>query len=230
MMKAIRVLYVEDEASLGTIVKDSMESRGFEVLFCKNATEGLYAFKTQSPEICVLDIMMPGMDGFEMAKEIRKINKSIPIIFLSAKSQTSDVVKGFEIGAHDYIKKPFSIEELLIRMQSILNRGKSQKTEEPIEPICHIGRYIFHTEKQLLIYENIEKKLTHRESEILRMLYENRNKVLERDIVLMELWGDNSFFNARSMDVFITKLRKYLKNDPRIEIVNIRGIGYKLIV
>ncbi|MBT3208279.1 MAG: response regulator transcription factor [Bacteroidetes bacterium] len=228
-MEAIRVLYVEDEESLGMIVKESMESRGFDVLFCKNAKEGLQAFKTMSPEICILDVMMPGMDGFEMAKEIRTVDKNIPIIFLTAKSQTSDVVKGFELGAHDYIKKPFSIEELLVRMQFILRREKSELSREVMDIIFNIGNYKFHTERQTLLFEGNEKKLTHRETEILRMLCENRNQVLERDAVLMKLWGDNSFFNARSMDVFITKLRKYLIKDSRIEIVNVRGIGYKLI-
>ena len=177
----------------------------------------------------LLDVMMPGMDGFEMAKEIRTVDKNIPIIFLTAKSQTSDVVKGFELGAHDYIKKPFSIEELLVRMQFILRREKSELSREVMDIIFNIGNYKFHTERQTLLFEGNEKKLTHRETEILRMLCENRNQVLERDAVLMKLWGDNSFFNARSMDVFITKLRKYLIKDSRIEIVNVRGIGYKLI-
>ncbi len=228
-MEAIKVLYVEDEESLGMIVKESMETRGFEVLFCKNAKEGLYAFRTKAPEICILDIMMPGMDGFEMAKEIRKTDKNIPIIFLTAKSQVSDVVKGFEIGAHDYIKKPFSIEELLIRVQSIISREKKAPEKGEKLSTTYIGNYKFMMDQQVLIYDASEKKLTHREAEILRMLCENRNQVLERDAVLMKLWGDNSFFNARSMDVFITKLRKYLIKDPRVEIVNVRGIGYKLI-
>lgn len=225
-----RILYVEDEEALGTIVKDSMESRNYEVLFCKNANEGLYAFKTKQPDICVLDVMMPGTDGFELGRQIRQLDNHIPIIFLTARSQTSDVVKGFEIGAHDYIKKPFSIEELLVRIQSILKRESPQLHTEIKEEIISIGDYRFHINKQLLVYEKLEKKLTHRETEILKMLCENRNQVLERDHVLNKLWGDNHFFNARSMDVFITKLRKYLIKDPRIEIINVRGVGYKLIV
>ncbi|MBI9033070.1 MAG: response regulator transcription factor [Bacteroidales bacterium] len=228
-MDRIRVLYVEDEEALGMIVKESLEVRDFDVLFCKNANEALHAFKTKSPDICVLDVMMPGMDGFELAKEIRLKDQNIPLIFLTAKSQTKDVVRGFELGAHDYIKKPFSIEELIIRIQSIVRRHKATPEPESKVKEFQIGDYYFNVEKQILIFESNEKKLTHREAEILKMLCENKNQVLERNIVLQKLWGDESFFNARSMDVFITKLRKYLIKDSRIEIVNVRGVGYKLI-
>lgn len=229
-MKAYKILYVENEEALGTIVKDSMESRNYEVLFCKNANEGLYAFKTKKPDICILDVMMPGINGFELGKQIRNLDPNIPIIFLTARSQTSDVIKGFEIGAHDYVKKPFSIEELLIRIQSILKRKSQDFSQEIKETVVPLGDYRFHYDKQLLLHQKHEKKLTHRECEILKMLCENRNQVLERESVLLKLWGDNNFFNARSMDVFITKLRKYLAKDSRVEIVNVRGIGYKLIV
>ncbi len=228
-MDKIKVLYVEDEEALGMIVMESMEVRGFEVLFCKNAKEALHAFKTKSPDICVLDVMMPGMDGFELAKEIRQQDQKIPLIFLTAKSQTKDVVKGFELGAHDYIKKPFSIEELIVRMQSIVRREKTTPEPESTTTEFAIGDYYFNFEKQTLVFDRNERKLTHREAEILKMLCENKNQVLERNTVLLKLWGDDSFFNARSMDVFITKLRKYLIKDSRIEIVNVRGVGYKLI-
>ncbi len=228
-MNGIKVLYIEDENSLGFIVKESMLSRGLEVFLCRNATEGLEVFLTKSPDICVLDIMMPGMDGFQMAEEIRKRDKDIPIIFLTARSQTEDVIKGFKLGANDYIKKPFSIEELLIRMQSILERENTLKNNNTYISIFQIGDYTFDSDKQTLTYNNKERKLTHRESEILKMLCEHKNEVLSKDLVLVELWGEASFFNGRSMDVFITKLRKYLHDDKGVEIVNVRGVGYKLI-
>lgn len=228
-MKGIKVLYVEDENALGFIVKESMVSRGLEVYLCRNAVEGLEVFVNNSPDICVLDVMMPGMDGFQMAEEIRKRDKDIPIIFLTARSQTEDVIKGFKLGAHDYIKKPFSIEELLVRMESILERENVLENSNTNISVFQIGDYTFDSDKQVLIYKKKEKKLTHRESEILRMLCENKNDVLPKDAVLVELWGEASFFNGRSMDVFITKLRKYLSKDNGIEIVNVRGVGYKLI-
>jgi DNA-binding response OmpR family regulator len=228
-MKKAKILYLEDEESLGMIVSESMLSRGYEVIYCKNAKEALFQFENKTPDICVLDIMMEGMDGYELAELIHKKNPAIPFLFLSAKSQTSDVVKGFQLGAHDYVKKPFSIEELLVRVDSIISRNQmgSQQQEEAEE--YHIGNYSFHVSKQTLSYDGSEKKLTHRETEVLKLLCLHKNEVLERTVVLDQLWGDDSFFNARSMDVFITKLRKYLQKDPRVEIINVRGVGYKLI-
>lgn len=224
-----KILFVEDEQSLGLIVKESLEIRGFEVKYCQDGKAGLRAFKEFKPDICLLDIMMPIKDGYTLAQEIRKIDKAVPIIFLTARSQSADVVKGFEVGANDYIKKPFSMEELIVRVKARLsdNHGVSELDSDQNSFV--IGSYNFEYHKQTLEFHGEIRKLTHREAEILRMLSLNRNKVLERSKVLDKVWGDDNFFNARSMDVFITKLRKYLRSDPNVEILNVRGIGYKLV-
>ncbi|MGB5989123.1 MAG: response regulator transcription factor [Marinifilaceae bacterium] len=226
-----KILYAEDEESLAMIVKDTMEVRGYEVMWCKDGKAALIAFQNDKPDICVFDIMMPEMDGLSLAKEVRRLDSLVPIIFLSAKSQTTDVLTGFESGANDYIKKPFSIDELLIRIKNILSRDKLIAKESPLDSSTFIlGEYTFNYATQELHYQSEKvNKLTSKENEILRMLCENKNNILKRSIVLTELWGDDGFFTARSMDVFITKLRKYLKRDPRLEIINIRGIGFKLI-
>lgn len=226
-----KILYAEDEESLAMIVKDTMELRGYEVMWCNNGKTALEAFNQDKPDICVFDIMMPEMDGLSLAKEIRKTDTLVPIIFLSAKSQTADVLSGFESGANDYIKKPFSIEELLIRIKNIISRDQMIFKESPLDTsVFIIGEYTFNYATQELHYQGDKvNKLTSKENEILRMLCENKNQILKRTIVLQELWGDDGFFTARSMDVFITKLRKYLKEDPRLEIINIRGVGFKFI-
>ena len=227
-MNKRKILFVEDEQSLGLIVKESLETRGFQVHYCQDGKIGLKAFKEFKPDICLLDIMMPIKDGFTLAQEIRKIDQETPIIFLTARSQTSDVVKGFEIGGNDYLKKPFSMEELIIRVKARLNEEAGANSESDQKDFI-IGSYKFEYDKQTLEFQEQIKKLTHREAEILRLLCLNKNKVLERSKVLDKVWGDDNFFNARSMDVFITKLRKYLAEDPNVEIINVRGIGYKLI-
>lgn len=226
-----KILYTEDEESLAMIVKDTMEVRGYEVTWCKDGKAALLAFNNDKPDLCVFDIMMPEMDGITLAKEVRKLDSLVPIIFLSAKSQTTDVLAGFESGANDYIKKPFSIEELLIRIKSILSRDQLIAHEAPTESNTYIiGDYTFNYASQELYYNNEKvNKLTSKENEILRMLCEHKNEILKRKIVLDELWGDDGFFTARSMDVFITKLRKYLSNDNRIEIINVRGVGFKFL-
>jgi DNA-binding response OmpR family regulator len=226
-----KILYAEDEESLAMIVKDTMEVRGYEVMWCKDGKAALQAFKHDKPDICVFDIMMPEMDGLSLAKEVRLLDTMVPIIFLSAKSQTIDVLTGFDSGANDYVKKPFSIEELLVRIKNILSRDQMIAKESPLDSSTFIiGEFTFNYATQELYYQgNKVNKLTSKENEILRMLCENKNQILKRTIVLQELWGDDGFFTARSMDVFITKLRKYLKNDPRLEIINIRGVGFKFI-
>ena len=226
-----KILYAEDEESLAMIVKDTMEVRGYEVTWCKDGKAALAAFNHEKPDICVFDIMMPEMDGITLAKEVRKIDNLVPIVFLSAKSQTTDVLEGFESGANDYIKKPFSIEELLIRIKSILSRDQLIAHEAPTDSNTFIiGDFTFNYASQELYYKSEKThKLTSKENEILRMLCEHKNEILKRKIVLDELWGDDGFFTARSMDVFITKLRKYLKNDSRIEIINVRGVGFKFL-
>ncbi len=228
-MKKIKVLFVEDEQSLGLIVKESLESRGYDVRYCQDGKAGLQSFHEVKPDICLIDIMMPVKDGFTLAQEIRRTDSSTPIIFLTARSQTSDVVKGFEIGGNDYIKKPFSMEELIVRIKARINEpGNSLRTDDETE-IFQLGNYLFDHKKQTLAIRNQVTKLTHRESEILRLLCINRNQVVERSFVLKKVWGDDNFFNARSMDVFITKLRKHLQEDSGVEILNVRGIGYKMI-
>ena len=230
-MDKVKILLVEDEVFLGQIVKESFETRGFEVKHFKDGEKGLEGFKNMNPDICVLDVMMPIMDGFSLAKEIKKINPSQPIIFLTAKSMTEDVVEGFAIGADDYVRKPFSMEELIMRVKAVLGRNIQREPEVEEEQVKEykIGQFNFLPIKQELHHHAGIKKMTSRESELLRMLCEKKNSLVERDVILKQLWGDDSFFNARSMDVFITKLRKYLKEDPEVELINVRGRGYKLI-
>ncbi|OIQ39664.1 MAG: DNA-binding response regulator [Bacteroidetes bacterium MedPE-SWsnd-G1] len=219
----IKILLAEDEPALGQIIKESLTTRNFDVTLCANGEEAFQQYKTDAPDILVLDVMMPIKDGFTLAKEIRFENEHIPILFLTAKSQVKDVVEGFEIGGNDYLKKPFSMEELIVRINALLKRQKSKN-----EPI-NIGKYTFDLLKQELSFGTSKENLTHREAQLLWHLHIQRNKVLERSIILKKLWGDDDFFNARSMDVFISKLRKKLKQDANIQIINIRGFGYKMI-
>ena len=229
-MSRINVLLAEDEPALGQIVKESLETRDFNVTLCVDGEQAQQQYFEISPDILVLDVMMPKKDGFTLAKEIRQQDDTIPIIFLTAKSQTADVVEGFSIGGNDYLKKPFSMEELIVRIHNLLNRAKLQQESE----IIQIGEFTFDFPKQVLRFRDPDnhrdvQNLTHREAHLLFHLCKNKNEVLERSIILKKLWGDDSFFNARSMDVFITKLRKRLKNDPNITILNVRGYGYKLV-
>ena len=227
MVKPIKILLAEDEAALGQIIKESLETRDFEVLLCENGEKAFKTYKTESPEILVLDVMMPKKDGFTLAKEIREIDDTIPIIFLTAKSQTQDVVEGFTIGGNDYLKKPFSMEELIVRIHNLISRTRLQKTAD----VLAIGDYSFDFPKQLLTYKSEDTiQLTHREAHLLFHLIKNQNSVLDRSLILNKLWGTDDFFSARSMDVFISKLRKKLKQDERIQILNVRGFGYKLTV
>ncbi len=224
-MSKIKLLLAEDEPALGQIVKESLETRDFDVTLCVDGQQALQTYIDDQPAIVVLDVMMPKMDGFTVAKEIRKQDDTVPIIFLTAKSQTADVVEGFSIGGNDYLKKPFSIEELIVRINNLLNRSLEQKNTDTLK----IGEYIFEFPKQVLRFRESEQNLTHREAHLLFHLYKNKNQVLDRSLILKKLWGDDDFFNGRSMDVFITKLRKKLKEDSTISIVNVRGYGYKLI-
>lgn len=224
-MNNIKVLLAEDEASLGMIVKESLESRKFRIFHAENGEEALQIYKTEKPDILVLDVMMPKKDGFTLAKEIRLEDKVIPIIFLTAKSQTADVLEGFNHGGNDYIKKPFSMEELIVRINALLNRIELKSEKEHIK----IGNYTFNLPKQTLTLLEEEQQLTHREAQLLFYLANKKNEILDRSFILNKLWGNDDFFNARSMDVFITKLRKKLKKDENIQIINVRGIGYKLL-
>lgn len=227
-MKKLKVLLAEDEPFLGKLVKESLALKDFDVMLVSDGVKAYSAFRAYTPDICILDVMMPMKDGFTLTADIRKIDKQVPIIFLTAKSLTEDVVRGFESGCNDYLKKPFSMEELLVRINSLLNRISSVKKVDANN--FEIGKFVFNSKSQELSDGLCITKLSFRESVLLKMLAENKNDVLNRKMALDFLWGEDNFFNARSMDVFITKLRKYLKADERIEIVNIRGIGYKLIV
>ena len=224
-MSKIKVLLAEDEASLGMIVKESLETRNFTVFHAENGEEAFDIYRKEKPDVLVLDVMMPKKDGFTLAKEIRLENKKIPIIFLTAKSQTSDVLEGFNHGGNDYLKKPFSMEELIVRIKSLLNRIETKTNVDAIK----IGNYLFNLTKQTLENSLKIQQLTHREAQLLFHLFEKKNEILDRTFILNKLWGNNDFFNARSMDVFISKLRKKLKKDTNIKIINIRGFGYKLI-
>src|SRR5687768_1570566 len=228
-MSKIRVLYVEDEAFLGKIVKESLESRNHEVLMETDGAKATELFKKCKPDICVLDIMLPNKDGFTIADEIRELDEHVPIIFLTAKTQTEDVVKGFSMGGNDYIRKPFSMEELIVRIQNLL-RNKVEGQQKITGNSVPIGAYTFQLNRQTLIKGAEEKKLSFRESELLKLLYENRDKIIDRKDILNLLWGNDSYFNSRNLDVYITKIRGYLKDDPKLEIITIKGIGYRFVV
>ncbi len=227
-MSATKVLYVEDELFLGKIVRESLESRGFEVIMEADGANVIGLFKKSKPDICVLDVMLPNKDGFTIADEIRELDEEVPIIFLTAKTQTDDVVKGFSMGGNDYVRKPFSMEELIVRIQNLL-KNKSEGSQKISGGAATIGKFNFHLNRQLLSAGKEERKLSFRESELLRLLYENREKIIDRKDILNLLWGNDSFFNSRNLDVYITKLRSYLKEDPTLEIITIKGVGYRFV-
>lgn len=226
-MTKTKILYVEDEIFLAKIVSETLQSRGYEVILESNGANAIKKFEQSAPDICILDIMLPNKDGFEIADEIREKNTEVPIIFLSAKSAVNDVVSGFKIGANDYIRKPFSMEELIVRIDNVL-KNKSAQVEEAEE--IEIGQYIFNKKRQTLTHADEQRKLSHRESELLKLLCNNRNTIVERKEILILLWGSDSFFNSRNLDVYITKLRSYLKLDPTVEIITIKGIGYRFVM
>jgi DNA-binding response OmpR family regulator len=225
-MKKTRVLYVEDEVFLAKIVSETLQGRGYEVILESDGANALSQFLATKPDVCLLDIMLPHKDGFVIADEIREKDSTVPIIFLSAKSQTSDVINGFKMGANDYIRKPFSIEELIIRIENVLKQ-KTPPEEEQDEVV--LGQYLFNSKRQTLNHPKESRKVSYRESELLRLLYENRDNIVERSEILNLLWGSDSFFNSRNLDVYITKLRSYLKLDPAIEIITIKGVGYRFV-
>lgn len=225
-----KILLVEDEANLGTLLKDYLNVKGFETVLCTDGQQGFDTFAKQKFDLCILDIMLPLKDGFTLAKEIRQADKYIPIIFLTAKSLPDDKIEGFKSGADDYLTKPFNMEELLFRVKAILKRASTVPGVNDEEGNFVIGNFTFDANKQVLKSDTDEKKLTSKEAELLRLLCLNMNKTMDRNFALKTIWHDDSYFNARSMDVYITKLRKYLKADPRIEILNVHGKGFKLLV
>lgn len=227
MERQIKVLLAEDEPALGQIVKESLETRGFSVILLRNGNQVLETVRHEIPDMVVLDVMMPGCDGFSLARSLRKRGEEVPIIFLTSKAQGKDVVEGFRSGGDDYLKKPFSMEELIVRIEHALQRRKSSTKDAHY----HIGKFIFDPARQSLSYPGTDPvELTHRESELLVNLCENKNEILDRSEVLKKLWGDDDFFSARSMDVYISRLRKKLQKEPQVKILNVRGYGYKLIV
>lgn len=227
-MNKIRILLAEDDSNLGILLRNYLTAKNYETTLFINGSLALEAFSAESFGLCILDIMMPEMDGLTLAKEIRLTNPEVPIIFLTAKNQEEDIIEGFKSGADDYITKPFSMEELLYRIEAILRRTTSTSVNKKEGPYV-IGGYSFDPLKQLLFYGDQLIKLTTKESELLELLCRHGNEILERNFALKTIWIDDNYFNARSMDVYITRLRKYLKKDPSVKILNVHGRGYKLI-
>lgn len=228
-MSKTKILYVEDETAMAKIVSEALQSRGFEVAVENRGDAAMMRFKQFGPDICVLDVMLPGKDGFAIADEIRALNTQVPIIFLTAKSAVSDVLMGFKRGGNDYMRKPFSIEELIVRIENVLKKKNNGVSEvEPDEIV--LGAYTFQKNRQVLSFGSDQRKLSYRESELLKLLFENKNGIVERRDILNLLWGSDSFFNSRTLDVYITKLRNYFKGDPSIEIITIKGIGYRFVL
>jgi DNA-binding response OmpR family regulator len=228
-MKNKKILLAEDDNNLGLLLRNYLIAKKYDASLSVNGKEALEAFKKNDFNICIIDIMMPEMDGLTLVKEIRKINQNIPVIFLTARNQKEDIIEGFITGADDYITKPFSMEELLYRIEAILRRTNDSITQKKEEKYS-IGEYSFDTLKQLLTINDNTIKLTTKESELLELLCRHKNEILERNYALKAIWIDDNYFNARSMDVYITKLRKYLKKDPSVKILNVHGKGYKLLI
>lgn len=228
MKNGYSILLSEDEQSLGSIIAENLESAGFSVMHVLSGYDALAALKTQAFSIIVLDVMMPGLNGFELAREIRKSDSLVPILFLTSKTMPQDVVDGFESGGNDYLRKPFAMQELVIRIKVLLSDGRLLKKQEQRGPV-NIGLYQFDPVKQELVFNLRRQTLTAREAELLWLLYENRQELNSKKTILEAIWGDDNFFNSRTLDVFITKLRKHLREDAGVQIINIRGVGYKLV-
>lgn len=230
MEQKTKLLLAEDDENLGLLLKEYLVAKGYEASLYPDGEAAYKGFMKEHYDICILDIMMPKKDGFSLAKDIRLVNADIPIIFLTAKNLKDDVIEGFKLGADDYITKPFSMEELIFRIEAILRRTSQELMSSSSESVYTLGKYTFDTRKQTLSDAEQTVKLTTKESDLLQLLCQNANKVLERNYALKSIWIDDNYFNARSMDVYITKLRKHLKDEPSVEIINVHGKGYKLIV
>lgn len=228
MEEKFRILLCEDEDNLGMLLKEYLQAKGYDTVLCRDGEEGYSAFLEGGFDMCVFDVMMPKKDGFTLAKEIRNTNSDIPIIFLTAKTLKEDILQGFKLGADDYLTKPFSMEELTFRIEAVLRRVRSKRTKE--RSSYKLGSFEFDTKKQTLTRNGEVIKLTTKENELLCLLCAHSNEVLQRDFALKTIWVDDNYFNARSMDVYITKLRKHLKGDDSVEIINIHGRGYKLVM
>lgn len=227
-----KILLVEDDPNLGLLLQDYLQIKGnFDVVLCTDGDEGFKAFGKQSFDICILDVMMPKKDGFTLGKEIRKADPHVPIIFATAKSMMEDKASAYDLGGDDYITKPFRIEELLLRINALLKRASAVQAVQEEEPKqFQIGDYTFDYTTQLIHFNDGQQKLSTKEAELLRLLCLKKNSVLTREEALIHIWHDDNYFNGRSMDVFLSKLRKYLKEDPKVEIINVHGKGYKLVV
>ena len=223
----LRILLVEDDSNLGLLLQEYLNAKGFETVISTDGESGYSKYLEEQFDLCILDVMMPQKDGYTLAREIRASNKEIPIIFLTAKSMREDTIEGFYSGADDYMTKPFSMEELLLRIKAIMRRTK-KLVEEEDKSVFKVGNCEFNYHTQILRVGSTEKKLTTKENQLLKILFTNHNQVLSRETALKMIWGDNNYFNARSMDVYITKLRKYLKNEESLEIINVHGKGFKL--
>ena len=230
-MNKTKVLYVEDEPFLGKIVKESLESRNFMVQMVNDGLLVLDRFKAFQPDICILDVMLPNKDGFSIGKEIRQLDPKVPILFLTAKNQTEDLLEGFKSGGNDYVRKPFSMEELIVRVNNLLELMTTNKNgKNNSNHLKEVGKYTFNTQKYELSIGDQTRKLSHREAQILSMLIEKENSTIDRREIMKVIWGDDSFFNSRNLDVYITKLRDHLKEDPDVQIITLKGIGYHFSV
>jgi DNA-binding response OmpR family regulator len=222
------ILLVEDDPSLGFVIQDNLSMKGFDVTLCKDGAHGEETFKLKKFDLCILDVMLPKKDGFSLARTIREKNREVPILFLTAKSMTEDKLAGFQTGGDDYITKPFSLEELFYRIEVFLKRSSVAVPPTNSDTVFRVGEYEFDPLNLVLKNKASEKTLTQKEAEVLKMLYKNRDRVLKREEILNHVWGNDDYFMGRSMDVFISKLRKYLKDDPAIQIVNYHGVGFRL--
>ncbi|HRF86149.1 MAG TPA: response regulator transcription factor [Alloprevotella sp.] len=227
MNEKMRILLCEDDENLGMLLREYLQAKGYDTELCTDGEAGYKAFLKDKYDLCVFDVMMPKKDGFSLAKDIRQSNEEVPIIFLTAKTLKEDILEGFKIGADDYLTKPFSMEELTFRIDAILRRVRGKKNKD--RTFYKIGSFTFDTQKQILARGDKQTKLTTKESELLSLLCAHANEILQRDFALKTIWIDDNYFNARSMDVYITKLRKHLREDENVEIINIHGKGYKLI-
>lgn len=223
-----RILFVEDDANLGVLLKENLDNKGFETVWLRNGKDGIDAFKQQQFNLCILDVMLPVKDGFTLSKEIRAVDNDVPIIFLTARSMHEDKIHGFENGADDYITKPFSTQELYLRIHAILRR--TQNKTVPVIKSVQIGEYLFDYIKMTLTIDDVTKRLSSKEADLIHILVQNRNELVPRSVILNKIWGNDDYFSAKSMDVYISKIRRLLKEDEDIEILNAYGSGYKLIV
>jgi len=225
-----KILLAEDDPNLGTLLQEYLTIKGYETTLAKDGDDALTKFVQQSYDLCIFDVMMPKKDGFTLAKEVRMSDKNTPIIFLTAKAMKEDTLQGFKLGADDYMTKPFSMEELLARLQAVLRRSQKEELQNEKVTTFQIRGFVFDSEKQTLTHHDEIQKLTVKESQLLKLLCENMGNSVSRSFALKMVWGDDTYFNARSMDVYITKLRKFLKEEPEIQIVNVHGEGFKLMV